>query len=84
MLSTALEENHLLFHVTDDGPGIAAIHHQRLFEPFYRAEGSRSRETGGFGLGLSVVKSICDKFKADVRLTSQSGSTRFTIAWPLN
>ena len=44
--------------VEDDGPGIPADAVERVFEPFERLEGSRSRETGGMGLGLSVARSI--------------------------
>jgi len=44
--------------VTDDGPGIPENMAERVFDPFVRVEGSRSRETGGTGLGLTAVKSI--------------------------
>jgi len=44
--------------VTDDGPGIPEDMAERVFDPFVRVEGSRSRETGGAGLGLTAVKSI--------------------------
>lgn len=44
--------------VTDDGPGIPEDMAERVFDPFVRVEGSRSRETGGTGLGLTAVKSI--------------------------
>lgn len=49
---------HLVIHFDDDGPGIAARDIQRVFDPFYRGETSRSRNTGGSGLGLSVAKDI--------------------------
>ncbi len=69
--------------VQDDGPGIGVTHHERLFEPFYRVEPSRSRSTGGFGLGLSIVKSICDRHDAVVRIESNdTDGTRFIITWP--
>lgn len=81
---SAVEKNGLIhFDVADDGPGIAVVHPQRLLEPFYRVERSRSRETGGIGLGLSIVKSICDKHGAEVRLTSGAEGTKFTPIWPL-
>lgn len=44
--------------VEDDGPGIPAAQHENVFEPFVRLESSRSRETGGVGLGLSLVRSV--------------------------
>lgn len=84
VIVSAVERNGTIhFTVVDDGPGVAVAHQQRLFEPFYRVERSRSRETGGFGLGLSIVKSICDKHGAEVRLSGDAGATQFILMWPL-
>jgi signal transduction histidine kinase len=44
--------------IADDGPGIPEAELERVFEPFYRVEGSRNRATGGVGLGLSVARDI--------------------------
>jgi two-component system, OmpR family, sensor histidine kinase CpxA len=51
---------HVIVTVTDSGPGVpeAALH--RLFDPFYRPEAARTRETGGAGLGLAIVKSCVE------------------------
>jgi signal transduction histidine kinase len=46
--------------VEDEGPGIPETEHQRVFEPFVRLEGSRNEETGGTGLGLTLVKAIAE------------------------
>ena len=50
--------NELRVIITDKGPGIPEDEIERVFEPFYRVEGSRGRETGGTGLGLSVARDI--------------------------
>ena len=42
--------------VTDEGPGVEASDLERLFEPFFRADRSRSRKTGASGLGLMIVR----------------------------
>ena len=52
--------------VRDDGPGIAPKHRERVFERFYRADPSRSREAGGTGLGLSIVKHLVESMDGEV------------------
>ncbi len=54
--------------VGDDGPGIPATELERVFEPFYRLEGSRSRDTGGVGLGLSIARNIARAHGGELRL----------------
>ncbi len=63
--------------VRDDGPGIAKKHHERLFERFYRADPSRSREAGGTGLGLSIVKHLAESMDGavGVEANTPTGST---------
>lgn len=48
----------LVIRVRDDGPGIPADQLERVFEPFYRVESSRNRDTGGTGLGLSIARDV--------------------------
>ncbi|CAN7302704.1 ATP-binding protein [Phenylobacterium sp. LjRoot219] len=58
--------------IADDGPGIPQSDIERVFEPFYRREPSRSRQTGGIGLGLAVVRSIARGHGGDVILLNRS------------
>jgi signal transduction histidine kinase len=48
----------LVIRVMDDGPGIPEEELERVFEPFYRLESSRNRDTGGTGLGLSIARDV--------------------------
>jgi two-component system OmpR family sensor kinase len=59
--------------VADDGPGLAATELEAVFEPFYRGERSRSRETGGAGLGLSVARQAARAHGGDVVLDARPG-----------
>ncbi|HSC61734.1 MAG TPA: ATP-binding protein [Rhizomicrobium sp.] len=59
--------------VEDEGPGIADEDRERVFEPFVRLESSRSSETGGSGLGLTLVKAIAEGHGGTVTLTNRPG-----------
>ena len=73
-----------LVNVQDYGLGISIDEESRIFEPFYRIDPSRTRDTGGYGLGLSLVKKIMIAHGGDVLLESESdhGST-FTLKFPI-
>ena len=51
----------ILLEVEDDEPGVASEHLDALFSPFYRVEASRSRATGGLGLGLMLVRQVAER-----------------------
>ena len=69
--------------VDDDGPGIPEGQMEKVFAPFYRLEGSRSRDTGGVGLGLAAVRSIVRSQGGEVRLANRdAGGLRATIELP--
>jgi signal transduction histidine kinase len=59
--------------VADNGPGIPETELERVFEPFYRVEGSRSRATGGVGLGLSVARDIARAHGGELTLRNRAG-----------
>ncbi len=73
-----------ILEVADDGMGIPAEALPHVFKRFFRVDGARSREEGGAGLGLSIVKSICTAHGAQVEVSSAPGQgSRFRIIHPL-
>jgi len=66
-------ENKFIIKVIDDGEGIKQVHLSRLFERFYRVDQSRSRDQGGSGLGLSIVKHIIEAHNETILLKSTFG-----------
>jgi signal transduction histidine kinase len=73
----------VLFHVRDDGPGIAPEAAAHVFERFYRVDRGRSRREGGTGLGLAIVRELVRSMGGDVTLESRVGAgSTFTIALP--
>jgi signal transduction histidine kinase len=73
--SVEIEEraDRVLIRVLDEGPGIPEAQLERAFEPFFRVEGSRSRETGGSGLGLGIARNIARAHGGDVTLGNRPG-----------
>jgi two-component system OmpR family sensor kinase len=69
--------------IADEGPGLPSRELERAFEPFYRAEPSRNRQTGGIGLGLSVARSIARAHGGDVYLRSGAGGLIAVVRLPL-
>jgi signal transduction histidine kinase len=73
----------LLLWVEDEGPGIPAEEHERIFERFYRLGSELRRETTGVGIGLSIVKHIAESHSGCVRVRSAPGEgSRFTLVLP--
>ena len=66
-------EERLRILVRDEGPGIPPAELDRVFEPFYRVEGSRNRDTGGTGLGLTIAKSIAQSQGGELTLENRRG-----------
>jgi heavy metal sensor kinase len=79
-MNLGVEEEAVRIEVSDTGIGIPADAAPHVFERFYRADQARSREQGGFGLGLSIVKWIAETHHGTVQLTSQPGvGSTFTV-----
>jgi signal transduction histidine kinase len=74
----------LVVAVEDEGPGVPTGELDRVFEPFYRLETSRSRETGGAGLGLALVRAAIAAHGGNVVLSNRpEGGLRATVALPV-
>ena len=73
----------VVIRVTDDGPGIPAGDRASLFEPFFRVDRSRSKKTGGYGLGLSIAKRIVEAHGGTIAVENnpQRGSS-FVVTLP--
>ena len=79
------EEENYYISVRDFGIGIPEEDLKRVFEPFFRVDLSRSRETGGFGLGLSLCKAIMEAHGGDIRIESELGrGTQAIICFPID
>jgi signal transduction histidine kinase len=79
------QDDRIVVRVKDRGVGIPADELPRLFEPFYRVDRSRSRETGGYGLGLSLCKRIMEAHGGSISIASREGEgTEVTLVFPVS
>ena len=77
------EEDNVILKVTDTGMGIPEDAIGHVFERFYRVDKARSRATGGSGLGLAIVRSIVQRNRGEIYVTSVVGlGTTFTVVFP--
>ena len=72
----------LVIRLRDRGPGIPAEALEKVFEPFFRLESSRSRDTGGTGLGLSIARDIAQAHGGTISLQNVAGGLEATLALP--
>ncbi len=83
LVSLITSPNDIRICVDDEGPGIPEAELANVLEPFYRLEPSRSRETGGAGLGLAIAQSIAQAHGGQVTLTNRpGGGLRAVISLP--
>lgn len=77
------EEDNAYLEVSDTGMGIPEEAIGHIFERFYRVDKARSRQTGGSGLGLSIVRTIVRRNRGEIQIQSQVGKgTTFTVSFP--
>jgi two-component system, OmpR family, sensor kinase len=82
-LSCTATPTHAMISVTDDGPGIPQPDIDRIFDRFYRAQGPRTGDTGGAGLGLAIAKRLVDLHAGTMSVTNVVPTgARFTITLP--
>nr|WP_182358808.1 HAMP domain-containing sensor histidine kinase [Tomitella gaofuii] len=82
-VATAAGGDEVTVEVADSGPGLAGADHERVFERFYRADSSRTRASGGSGLGLSIVASLVAAHGGRVEVDSAPGAgARFLVRLP--
>ena len=81
--SVLTQDNSVILRVADDGIGIPESSLPYIFDRFYRADKARTRATGGIGIGLSLVKAICNAHGASISVESREGKgTVFSITFP--
>lgn len=78
------DSDHVILDVIDDGPGLPDDDSGKLFERFYRIDSSRSRDTGGAGLGLAIVAAIVTAHEGTIEAANEEGhGARVTVTLPV-
>ena len=84
-LSAGIYDNCAYIAVEDDGAGIPEKDRERVFQPFTRLDDSRTRASGGYGLGLSIVSRIAFWFGGQIKVeeSPELGGAKFVMTWPI-
>ena len=83
-VSCQKQESFAIIRITDNGIGIPDAELAHIFEPFYRVDKSRSKDTGGYGLGLSLCKTIMEAHDGKIEVQSRPGQgTTVSLFFPL-
>ena len=81
-VAAARKDDHICLTISDTGSGIPEEMKERIFEPFFRLDKSRSRALGGVGLGLALVREIASVHGGSITVTSNpSGGTTFAVTF---
>jgi len=84
-VSVIQSDNWAVIRIRDDGPGVPQADLANLFEPFFRVDRSRSRKTGGYGLGLSICKRIMEAHGGRIEVENNSDrGVSFILTLPDN
>jgi len=76
-------DNRLIITIRDTGPGIDESQLEKVFEPFYRVENSRHRDTGGVGLGLAIARQIINNHGGDIRMSNHGAGLLVRVSLPV-
>lgn len=83
-LAVSAQAEGAVVEISDEGPGIASEHHERIFERFYRIDKARSRADGGSGLGLALARLFVEQCGGGISLSSEPGlGSTFRIQLPM-
>jgi len=84
-ITTRVQHGMCRVSVEDDGPGIPEAYREKIFNPFTRMDLSRTRSSGGYGLGLSIVRRVMfwHGGRARAEASQALGGACFIIEWPL-
>jgi len=78
-------QHHIVLSVTNTGEGIAEEALDKIFDRFYRTDKSRTREKGGYGLGLAIAKTIIEQHGGNISVSSVlNETTTFRVELPLH